>query len=122
MRPHPLARAKSRKSEFRMLRAAAQTTRREEGHPSRPNSRNVATTDASGATSNGNIARNAISTNSKGKAMDRSVLIALRDRKSTRLNSSHLVISYAVFCLKKKKNTQSDTDVTDDAKQMPPSN
>src|SRR5205807_6853216 len=27
-----------------------------------------------------------------------------RDRKSTRLNSSHLVISYAVFCLKKKKN------------------
>src|SRR5256885_5671087 len=29
----------------------------------------------------------------------------LPDRKSTRLNSSHLVISYAVFCLKKKKNT-----------------
>src|ERR1039457_7626135 len=27
----------------------------------------------------------------------------LPDRKSTRLNSSHLVISYAVFCLKKKK-------------------
>src|SRR5256885_12512323 len=27
----------------------------------------------------------------------------IRDRKSTRLNSSHLVISYAVFCLKKKK-------------------
>src|SRR5256885_7059015 len=30
----------------------------------------------------------------------------LRDRKSTRLNSSHLVISYAVFCLKKKKKEQ----------------
>src|SRR2546426_2839719 len=29
--------------------------------------------------------------------------LAHRDRKSTRLNSSHLVISYAVFCLKKKK-------------------
>src|SRR5256885_8797457 len=29
-----------------------------------------------------------------------------QDRKSTRLNSSHLVISYAVFCLKKKKNHQ----------------
>src|SRR5256885_12109564 len=28
---------------------------------------------------------------------------AMADRKSTRLNSSHLVISYAVFCLKKKK-------------------
>src|SRR5256885_5883411 len=27
----------------------------------------------------------------------------VKDRKSTRLNSSHLVISYAVFCLKKKK-------------------
>src|SRR5256885_8146545 len=30
--------------------------------------------------------------------------ISSADRKSTRLNSSHLVISYAVFCLKKKKN------------------
>src|SRR4051794_41389028 len=30
---------------------------------------------------------------------------APRDRKSTRLNSSHPSISYAVFCLKKKKNT-----------------
>src|SRR2546426_4826470 len=30
---------------------------------------------------------------------------AERDRKSTRLNSSHLVISYAVFCLKKKKTS-----------------
>src|SRR5438132_10655590 len=29
------------------------------------------------------------------------------DRKSTRLNSSHTVISYAVFCLKKKKQTRS---------------
>src|SRR2546426_11829924 len=29
-----------------------------------------------------------------------------RDRKSTRLNSSHLVISYAVFCLKKKKEAE----------------
>src|SRR5256885_13095308 len=29
---------------------------------------------------------------------------SVRDRKSTRLNSSHLVISYAVFCLKKKKH------------------
>src|SRR5690606_40162647 len=29
---------------------------------------------------------------------------ALLDRKSTRLNSSHVKISYAVFCLKKKKN------------------
>src|SRR6266550_5307917 len=32
---------------------------------------------------------------------------ALRDRKSTRLNSSHGYISYAVFCLKKKKNKPS---------------
>src|SRR2546426_9124889 len=31
---------------------------------------------------------------------------ATTDRKSTRLNSSHLVISYAVFCLKKKKKNE----------------
>src|SRR5690554_7405007 len=31
--------------------------------------------------------------------------MAFPDRKSTRLNSSHVRISYAVFCLKKKKNT-----------------
>src|SRR5256885_8462242 len=31
--------------------------------------------------------------------------LEILDRKSTRLNSSHLVISYAVFCLKKKKKT-----------------
>src|SRR5437773_9438563 len=31
------------------------------------------------------------------------------DRKSTRLNSSHITISYAVFCLKKKKKTQNTT-------------
>src|SRR3989454_9270479 len=34
------------------------------------------------------------------------------DRKSTRLNSSHLVISYAVFCLKKKKKKERDDIVT----------
>src|SRR5215813_8152541 len=32
-----------------------------------------------------------------------------RDRKSTRLNSSHVRISYAVFCLKKKKKTKQKT-------------
>src|SRR5256885_14705514 len=32
------------------------------------------------------------------------VRLTRRDRKSTRLNSSHLVISYAVFCLKKKRH------------------
>src|SRR5256885_10718578 len=34
------------------------------------------------------------------------------DRKSTRLNSSHLVISYAVFCLKKKTHTSTPTRTT----------
>src|SRR5437588_8539416 len=34
-----------------------------------------------------------------------------RDRKSTRLNSSHTVISYAVFCLKKKKKKKKITDI-----------
>src|SRR3712207_8987338 len=36
----------------------------------------------------------------------RQALAALEDRKSTRLNSSHANISYAVFCLKKKINNQ----------------
>src|SRR2546426_6727398 len=35
------------------------------------------------------------------------------DRKSTRLNSSHLVISYAVFCLKKKNQYYSHQDTID---------
>src|SRR2546422_6926855 len=38
-----------------------------------------------------------------GGARDGSILPARQDRKSTRLNSSHGYISYAVFCLKKKK-------------------
>src|SRR5436309_11909132 len=42
--------------------------------------------------------------------LDRALLGVFRDRKSTRLNSSHVKISYAVFCLKKKKSI--DTDVT----------
>src|SRR2546426_4876562 len=33
------------------------------------------------------------------------------DRKSTRLNSSHLVISYAVFCLKKKKSSAKEVSL-----------
>src|SRR5438132_7059598 len=33
-----------------------------------------------------------------------------KDRKSTRLNSSHTVISYAVFCLKKKKKNKDNKD------------
>src|SRR2546430_4028034 len=36
----------------------------------------------------------------------------MEDRKSTRLNSSHSQISYAVFCLKKKKKTNKLEDIT----------
>src|SRR3712207_8455597 len=39
-----------------------------------------------------------------GKAILENVRLYMEDRKSTRLNSSHANISYAVFCLKKKKN------------------
>src|SRR5438132_8764285 len=38
-------------------------------------------------------------------------IMAVSDRKSTRLNSSHTVISYAVFCLKKKKNNKHINDI-----------
>src|SRR5690554_7201427 len=43
------------------------------------------------------------------KAIQSASKIRKRDRKSTRLNSSHVRISYAVFCLKKKKKTKKDT-------------
>src|SRR5690349_11065206 len=36
------------------------------------------------------------------------LVVGLQDRKSTRLNSSHVEISYAVFCLKKKKKTKTN--------------
>src|SRR2546422_8335902 len=42
-------------------------------------------------------------------APDKTLAADAVDRKSTRLNSSHGYISYAVFCLKKKKNTNEDT-------------
>src|SRR5256885_7071297 len=41
------------------------------------------------------------------------------DRKSTRLNSSHLVISYAVFCLKKKKQMRDAVVVIEAAVRVP---
>src|SRR5256885_5099207 len=47
-----------------------------------------------------------ILTDFKGSTFD-----AAADRKSTRLNSSHLVISYAVFCLKKKKKKTHYTSI-----------
>src|SRR5688500_19485177 len=45
-------------------------------------------------------------TGAQRRALERSVQDEIEDRKSTRLNSSHLVSSYAVFCLKKKKISQ----------------
>src|SRR2546430_11535606 len=41
-----------------------------------------------------------------------SIAVLMPDRKSTRLNSSHSQISYAVFCLKKKKKTESRLPAT----------
>src|SRR5256885_6347899 len=52
-----------------------------------------------------------------------SFAIMCEDRKSTRLNSSHLVISYAVFCLKKKEGAWARRDVhrpgTDERPHLP---
>src|SRR5947199_8089952 len=48
--------------------------------------------------------RNGSSTGREPRIFALSSLRPSRDRKSTRLNSSHLGISYAVFCLKKKKS------------------
>src|SRR2546429_9221380 len=46
---------------------------------------------------------------SRGRPSGSSTSVETRDRKSTRLNSSHGYISYAVFCLKKKKIAQIGT-------------
>src|SRR5947209_16608877 len=43
-------------------------------------------------------------TGQNGEQAQLGIAFAAQDRKSTRLNSSHANISYAVFCLKKKKN------------------
>src|SRR2546422_6611240 len=43
---------------------------------------------------------------------DLNVVLIGQDRKSTRLNSSHGYISYAVFCLKKKKKTTNERSLT----------
>src|SRR5690554_7545302 len=51
---------------------------------------------------NGPVSAEVIATDYKG-------IIQEGDRKSTRLNSSHVRISYAVFCLKKKKNKCTST-------------
>src|SRR5256885_7168767 len=52
----------------------------------------------------GNEARRRVERHQEARALRADVEAAdAADRKSTRLNSSHLVISYAVFCLKKKK-------------------
>src|SRR2546430_13467759 len=45
-------------------------------------------------------------------------LLQLEDRKSTRLNSSHSQISYAVFCLKKKKQIKTAESVVSDSYQL----
>src|SRR3712207_7806583 len=45
-----------------------------------------------------------------GRFLPRGIRWVVEDRKSTRLNSSHANISYAVFCLKKKKTTRSSSE------------
>src|SRR5438034_2528427 len=45
------------------------------------------------------------------QARDLLRVVHVQDRKSTRLNSSHTVISYAVFCLKKKKEKNSISEI-----------
>src|SRR5256885_11211544 len=60
-----------------------------------------------GAVNIGDFAREGAKTPGKPKELQRRAAKEAYslDRKSTRLNSSHLVISYAVFCLKKKNQT-----------------
>src|SRR5256886_8201049 len=48
------------------------------------------------------------------RSMDAIEFVRVEDRKSTRLNSSHSQISYAVFCLKKKKKNNKQPNSTND--------
>src|SRR5438105_6474093 len=48
-----------------------------------------------------------------GRGADVKTHAPRRDRKSTRLNSSHEWISYAVFCLKKKKKKKNDKNISE---------
>src|SRR3712207_7005469 len=58
-----------------------------------------------GVAGHGGFGTNVLRLWSRGRCvLDRVVMLPTEDRKSTRLNSSHANISYAVFCLKKKKN------------------
>src|SRR5437762_8199808 len=62
--------------------------------------------DGQGAQQRGGHARQQEAAQAESKHQQRQQTVAGRDRKSTRLNSSHRCISYAVFCLKKKKKTK----------------
>src|SRR2546430_8095635 len=54
----------------------------------------------------GEMYRLGLENRAKKLGVDSAIIFHNRDRKSTRLNSSHSQISYAVFCLKKKKKIQ----------------
>src|SRR2546422_1332135 len=56
----------------------------------------------------------------RGSILDLYKVQIRRDRKSTRLNSSHGYISYAVFCLKKKKTKNATVDTNDTTNMMLP--
>src|SRR5205809_5469028 len=60
--------------------------------------------DASRDNTLGEVARVRLQGLERSRLQRFDVVVVHRDRKSTRLNSSHGYISYAVFCLKKKKN------------------
>src|SRR5260363_440935 len=60
--------------------------------------------------------RSAPSTPPPGTRNDEPAAHPSADRKSTRLNSSHQIISYAVFCLKKKKNPKTRFDAINNNK------
>src|SRR5207253_10166205 len=72
--------------------------------PTRRSSDLTASARRSGSTFTGaRISRRSSAARRRSSASPSTRIVAERDRKSTRLNSSHVAISYAVFCLKKKK-------------------
>src|SRR5256885_5070817 len=98
----------------RIMRSkSARSSRRErqgqaQAHRARPQPEGAGEGAPQDATAQGAQVREALSATGEASGPDGGRRLkfwdGIQDRKSTRLNSSHLVISYAVFCLKKKSN------------------
>src|SRR5438034_8324989 len=91
-------------AQLKQIAKAAQSTRADVGFPARAHAATMTFVPVSPLSRD----QRATAVGEAGQHEQNTAAADTADRKSTRLNSSHTVISYAVFCLKKKKKGQSD--------------